>query len=75
MQQLGVLRLEFGDGARVAAGKLVPEIIHADENAQDVGLQRDGIHFPSRLQCRHVVAAHAAIEDPEPAVRVRAQHV
>ena len=41
----------------------VPEVVHADQNAQQVGFQVEAIRLPALGQLKHLVAADTAIED------------
>ena len=57
---VGLVRL---DRAVVTVLELVPEVVHADENAQHVRLQVEAIGLPALGELKHLVAADAAIED------------
>src|SRR5207249_4112689 len=71
IEQGGVLVLVVLDGAGVAAAQLVPEIVDADQDAQHVGREGHSVRRPARRQVGHLVAADAAIVEPQAAIRVR----
>ncbi len=51
------------DGAVVVAVEHVRNVVHSDENAQDVGLQVKAIRLPAVSQLVDFVAADAPIEN------------
>src|SRR2546429_2645061 len=68
VEQRHVLILVLLHGAGVALRQLVPEVVHTDENAQHVRRERERIGRPAARQVGDLVAAHAAVVEPQRAV-------
>ncbi len=68
--ELGIRRLGLGDDLVIDLLVLIQRhasalVVHADEDAQHVGLQVERVLLPTLLQVEHGVAADAAIEEVE----------
>lgn len=53
------------DSAIIFSVQFMPDVIHADENAEDRGLKIDGVFFPTLLKVGHFMSADSAIENLE----------
>src|SRR5213082_1811970 len=68
VEQCHVLILVLLHGAAVALRQLVPVVVHSDENTQHVRLERERIGRPAAREVGDLVAAHAAVVEPQRAI-------
>src|SRR3989442_10231935 len=68
IEQGRVLVLVVLDGAGIAVAQLVPEVVHADQDAQHVRRQGHSVGGPAGCEVRDLVAADAAIVEPQRAI-------
>ena len=74
LQERGVLVLVILHGPGIPVIELVPEIVHADEDAQHIRFQVQRIGRPPLLEVRHLIPADAAIVKLQTLGRPRCQH-
>ena len=62
VEQRAVIAFVNCHRARVIAAQLVPDVIHADQNADQIRLEIEAVGLPALRQLKHFVAADPAIE-------------
>lgn len=65
LEEFGESGLVGSDGAIGFPIEFVPDVIDADEDAEDGGLKVDGVFLPAFLEIGDFMAADAAVEDAE----------